>query len=278
MGMVLNGNPTLHYKDALRRRLVRLLVRCNKEQQLVFNLYTEVKAILRNNDYLTLWAYLFGLNPGIIQTFENYLRPGMIVVDVGAHVGLYAIISTSMVSTTGKVYTFEPVPWLAQRLEDNARLNSMTNIKAFNMAVGAKSGKSNLYLSKCGGDEWSSLYQWRLSGNRYIEIPVITLDEFIANNNIKRIDLLKVDTEGSELDVLLGAQGALKDGVIKAILVEFNSETQMAAGFTAHDLQQSLVQYGFDWYSLPYHSHHRTQVDWSSCGELSDFIAVKRDA
>lgn len=277
INILVKGNPIVHYKDALRRRLIRIHASLSKDNQLIFNLYQDVKVILQKNDYLTLWAYLYGLNSGILQTLEGHLKPGMIVVDVGANAGLYTLVCASLVGNNGRVYAFEPVPWLAQRLEENARLNSMRNIDTFKTAVGAKSGKANLYLSKSGGDEWSSLYHWELTGNKYIEIGVITLDEFVQNHNINRIDLLKVDTEGSELDIFLGAQGALKEGLIKAIIVEFNKKTQKAAGFSGDDLRQSLARYDFEWYSLPYDTYHCTQVDWSSLKNLCDLIAIKRD-
>lgn len=276
INILAKGNPIVHYKDALRRRLIKIHLILSKDHQLIFNLYQDVKAILREKDSLTLWAYFYGLDSAIIQTLEGYLKPGMVVVDVGANVGLYTVICASLVGKNGKVYAFEPVPWLAQRVEGNVRLNSMPNIEIYDIAVGAKSGKCNLYLSK-SGEESSSLYQWELTGNKYIEIGVITLDEFVQNHNINRIDLLKVDTEGSELDIFLGAQGALKDGLIKAIIVEFNKETQKAAGFSGDDLRQSFARYGFEWYSLPYDTRHFTQVDWSSLSSLSDLIAMKRD-
>jgi FkbM family methyltransferase len=236
-----------------------------------------VKAILREKDSLTLWAYFYGLDSVIIQTLEGYLKPGMVVVDVGANVGLYTVVCASLVGKNGKVCAFEPVPWLAQRVKWNVRLNSMPNIEIYNIAVGAKSGKGNLYLSK-SGQETSSLYQWCFTCNNNIEVSVITLDKWIQDLNINRIDLLKVDTEGSELDIFLGAQAALRDGIIKAIIVEFNKEAQKAAGFSCDDLRNLLAQYDFEWYRLPFDAHNRNQVDWRNIGDLSDLMAVKRDA
>lgn len=276
INVILHGEPLLHYKFALHRRMLGLRVRLAKDQQLVFNLHNNIKAILKRNDSLALWAYFYGLDSVIVQTLENYLKPGMIIADVGANTGLYTLICASLVGGTGKVYAFEPVPWLVQRLEENARLNSMTNIETYNVAVGIKAGKSNLYLSK-SGSEWSSLYEWELTCNKYIEVNIVTLDDWIQKYYIKNIDLLKVDAEGSELDIFLGGEKSLREGIIKAIIVEFNKETQKAAGFSCDDLRQSLAQYGFEWYNLPYDTCHFTQVDWSSLGGLSDLIAVKRD-
>jgi FkbM family methyltransferase len=161
-------------------------------------------------------------------------------------------------------------------VEENTKLNSMTNIETFNMALGAKISESNLFLSKAG-NESSSLYQWQSTCDKCIEVRVVTLDEWIQKCCIKNIDLLKVDTEGSELDIFLGGERSLRGGIIKAIIVEFNKETQKAAGFSSDDLRLLLERYGFEWYRVPYDVRNYTEVDWPSLANCSDLIAIRRN-
>jgi hypothetical protein len=114
-----------------------------------------------------------------------------------------------------------------------------------------------------------------LTRAQYIDVKVIPLDEWIQENSIKSIDLMKVDVEGSEIDIFSGAQGALKKGIINAIIVEYNQQTQRAGGFSGYDLCQSLARFGFDWYRLPYAGNQVTPVDWSRLPKLCDLLAIK---
>jgi FkbM family methyltransferase len=147
------------------------------------------------------------------------------VVDVGANVGDYS----SMVLEARKnarLFAFEPHPETFKRL--TARLSSAGNFVATNAACGGRPGKLLLYDHEGGsGTGHASLLPGVIEGihgdkSNQQEVDVITLDRFAADREISRIDLLKIDTEGTELEVLKGASNLLREGRIRAIQFEFN--------------------------------------------------------
>jgi len=103
---------------------------------------------------------------------------------------------------------------------------------------------------------------------------VRTLDDWLDASSIERVDLVKIDVEGAELDVLRGAARSLASGKIAALIVEFNEETQVAAHLTAADIRDFLAGLGFTWYQLPWSADIQVPVSWSGLGRLCDLIAI----
>jgi len=155
---------------------------------------------------------------------SKYKKP--IIFDVGANVGNYSE-SIKQLSPESDLYSFEPHPKIYITLESSSRKN---NYKAFNLALGKEESKLMLYdyENNKEGTEHASLYKETFEKfyNEKVtsyEVDVITLDKFIKENNINKINLLKIDTEGNDFNVLLGANESLKKGLIDIIHFEFNS-------------------------------------------------------
>jgi FkbM family methyltransferase len=168
------------------------------------------------------------------------------VVDVGANVGDYS----SMVLEARKyarVFAFEPHPETFKRL--TARL-SAGNFVATNAACGGVPGKLLLYDHLDGsGTEHASLLPGvieSIHGDKSIkhEVEVTTLDQFAADRGIAHIDLLKIDTEGTELEVLKGACNLLREGRIRAIQFEFN-EMNIVSRVFLKDFYELIPNYQF---------------------------------
>ena len=147
-----------------------------------------------------------------------------VVLDVGSNVGDYCT-SIRHKNALCKIYAFEPHPTTYKKLLDNTKT---LNISAFNVAVGATECSLVLYdYVDNDGSEHASLHKGvieQLHKGRTIEhaINVVTLDEFVTAHGIGQIALLKIDTEGHEFEVLLGASGLINSGKIDVIHFEFN--------------------------------------------------------
>ncbi|HEV2734156.1 MAG TPA: FkbM family methyltransferase [Longimicrobiaceae bacterium] len=276
--LIASGEAPLYYRAALRRRLVRARVRRSPGGRLVFPVYDGVVATLRESDDLTLRAYMDGIDQPIVHTLERLLRPGMTVVDVGANTGLYTVICARLVGPGGRVHSFEPVPGLGGRVRENAELNGLANVEVYGSGLGARAGSFRLHLSGSGGDGWSSLYPSEWTGPEAVEVPVETLDGWMDRRDVERIDLLKVDVEGAELDVLRGARRSLAEGRIGAVVVEFNRDTQEAGGFSAEEMERTLAEAGFRWHVLPWTPGDQAPVDWAALPRLCDLVAVREGA
>jgi FkbM family methyltransferase len=134
-----------------------------------------------------------------LSLFKDYCRRGDFVVDVGANIGEVAIVCGQRVGPAGHVLAFEPHPRIFGYLLGNLRLNGCRNVTAKHLALG-----SSARSAKMSDDRRDDMN--RLTTDGPIEIACSTLDREVPP---QAVALLKVDVEGSELDVLRGAQETL---------------------------------------------------------------------
>ena len=135
------------------------------------------------------------------------LSRGAVVVDIGAHMGTFSCLAASM-ARDGRVLSYEPEPSNFALLEENLALNGFAHARAFNRAVAGEAGARALHLSlkptTTGGH---SLHR---NGERSISVECTTLDAIVEENGLDRIDFLKLDCEGAELEILQAASPATR--------------------------------------------------------------------
>lgn len=170
-----------------------------------------------------------------------------VVLDVGANNGGYSRDIVA-INPSATVFAFEPHPLTFERLVSN--IEAHRNIRPFNYAVGDKPGRQTLY-DRCseGGTMHASIFRKVIEDIHKVqssasEVNVITLDEFIEGKGLTRVDLLKIDTEGYELNVLKGCLRAIRSGTVKAIQFEFN-EMNVVSRVFFKDFIEMLPQYQF---------------------------------
>ncbi len=146
------------------------------------------------------------LDRQIIPLLDSVDRP--VIIDVGAHVGFFSILQAFFLRNP-LVYALEPVSTTFRLLNKNTK--NMSSIKIFRIGLFDKTNKMTIYFNPqflmC-----SSLFRSRFlwDKNVYHEtIPVTTLDSFCAKNDIRTINLLKIDAEGAEEKILKGGQRML---------------------------------------------------------------------
>src|SRR5690606_3536372 len=127
---------------------------------------------------------------------ELPIGPEDVVVDIGANVGVFAVMAAKR--TRGPVLAFEPFPENFRYLERNARANGLTHLRAFRQAVADQVGTTRLYVGDMAGG--NSLIDHNIKGRLedFIEVPVTTLRAICEDHGLERIDFLKVDCEGAE--------------------------------------------------------------------------------
>lgn len=142
-----------------------------------------------------------------------------VVLDVGANVGLWSKLAIAT-NPDVQIYAFEP------NLVECKKLENIAQVKPFALACGAQEGEGTLYNRALGSTQGSlnrAVLDHLDADLSTQKTPIITLDRFIAEHEIAHIDLLKIDVEGLEYEVLMGAKEALQSGRIKAIQFEFNA-------------------------------------------------------
>ena len=143
--------------------------------------------------------------PETFRFFHEYLRPGDTVLDIGGHIGLFAVVTARLVAPGGQVFSFEPTPFTRAVLEEVVALNECEDIvEVRSEAVSARSGETVFFDT---GDEISNANSLVKTERSKIEIPIklISVDEFAADRGLK-IRCMKIDVEGAEMDVLKGAR------------------------------------------------------------------------
>jgi FkbM family methyltransferase len=139
--------------------------------------------------------------PEVWRHLMGQVKPGDIVADVGAYIGLYTIAVGKRIGPKGRVVAFEPNPENFHFLKEHVRLNGLADrVELFQAAVGSSDGSICL---KWRGSE--SYVQLQGDGQ---PVPAVCLDTLFAN---RRLDVLKVDVEGYEEEVLRGAVDLLRD-------------------------------------------------------------------
>lgn len=174
---------------------------------------------------LGIYNYQNSKISGELSFLKRYLEKISfpIIFDVGANRGDYSLLAIK-INQASKVFAFEPSKETFPVLIKNC---AGRNIVPVNMAVSNEKGKMKLYdYADLKGSEHASLCADVIENvhkakSTCYDVDVITLDEFIFNKEIKKINLLKIDVEGNELNVLLGAKQAISKNIIDVIQFEF---------------------------------------------------------
>jgi FkbM family methyltransferase len=188
-----------------------------------------------------------------LRFVEKFLAPGMCVLDVGAHHGLYTLLASKRVGNDGKVIAFEPSPRERRLLARNLHLNSSSNTLIEPFALGNKPSKAKLYLVQGGEDGCNSLRPPAVSASTQTEIvDVDSLDRYLEKAGIDKVDFVKLDVEGAEREVLLGAQGLLaaSSRARPVILAEVQDLRTEPWGYPAQEILQILDHAGYDWFRI----------------------------
>jgi len=145
-----------------------------------------------------------------IQTFEKYIKKGMTVLDLGANVGFYTMLSRSLVRENGRVFAFEPSSRNANLIRASIEENSFTNVKVIEAAVSDEIGVSKLHLSPNLNSGHSLLnldfkYDKNWEGEKTADVKVITIDDYLEKKvGDFKVDFIKMDIEGSEFRAIKG--------------------------------------------------------------------------
>ena len=162
-----------------------------------------------------------------------------IIVDIGAHGGFFSVLSGSRCG--GRVFAFEPASANYDLLTENVCANPKLDIKATHLAVSNRQGVKRLILSKTNSGAHSFFSD---DAGSYENVECISLHDLIVGLPGNRIDLLKIDCEGGEFDVILGARDQDLACIDRIIMETHHSEYTKT--YNLKDLLNRLRNCGFD--------------------------------
>lgn len=176
---------------------------------------------------------------------REMVREGDTFVDVGANIGMVSLHASSCVGGSGKVLSFEPNPTARARLDEHVRINNITNVQVFDVALGSAPGRATL-STKAEHTGTGTLRSLDTSMSSY-DVRVACLDEFIDQVPSDRNVFVKIDTEGYDFNVLKGATQLLKRPGV-TVFAEVNHKWLGELGQTAEQMFAYMADQGFSAY------------------------------
>ena len=186
------------------------------------------------------------------------VQGGDTVVDVGANFGAFSIAASRLVGESGKVFCYEPDPFVFERLQQNIRMNGCRNVTAFNEAVGGRDGHVDLFIDRKSA--FSTLHtevDGRVSSRAHsTTVPMRAIASVIAMAG-PSVTLLKIDCEGAEYDIL---ERLTPDAA--ALVSQVAMEVHRVPGHSVDSVPARLAALGFDVRkTVPLTAFRRTPTD-----------------
>lgn len=181
----------------------------------------------------------------------GFLQPGMVVVDIGAHWGLYTLLASKRVGTKGRVIAFEPSPRELGRLKYNLLLNRCRNVRVEPLGLSSSGGLAQLFV--CLGRETgcNSLKPPAVSGpTKPVQVSLTTIDDYCERQGMFHVDFLKLDVEGAEMEVLKGATEFLSRKPRPILMCELADNRTEPWGYLSLEIYEFLAARGFRWFSV----------------------------
>ena len=170
---------------------------------------------------------------GEVKFLESIVKEGMNAIDIGANVGITTVTVARKIGRRGKLYSFEPTPEYFNILKENISSNGLENVKVYELAVTDQVGRAPFSQK-----ELSSGIVFE-EGAKKFEVSTTSIDRFLSEEKIERIDLINMDCEGSELLVLKGAKETLRKNKVK-IFCEIHHDFLKQLGQSVEELVQYL--------------------------------------
>ena len=174
---------------------------------------------------------------------RRIVRAGDTVIDVGANVGFWLMGVARSAGPETAIHAFEAFPPNVSRLQAHLELNGMTWVRCHATAVGATPGEASFILPPDGNRGVGSLACQGETSD--LKVPVTTLDAFCHEQGISRVDMLKVDVEGGELDVFRGAQRLLASPDAPIVMFEVGDGLATRFGSTSGEAKRFLEASGY---------------------------------
>lgn len=195
-----------------------------------------------------------------LEVLTMLVRSGDIIFDIGANTGLYSIVS-HIASKEISIYAFEPNPINLKRLAKNIELNSISNISTLPFAVGNSNEEISFTVREDNSlsDTSSAIESFSKSTYRgelkwkNIKVAQVRIDDFVESHKITKIDMMKIDVEGYEIEVLKGAMQSILRWKPVILIESFLNDDKRAfleefvrnAGYTIYlILQEGVVRVG----------------------------------
>lgn len=177
------------------------------------------------------------------NTLDGYLadyklKEGDVIVDCGAYAGEFTLYAAIAVGNTGKVIAFEPDSQNYERLVNNIKLNNLTNVIAVPKGVWSQ----NTVLGFNNSHSGVSSFLFDGKAESTINVPVVRLDDELSENGIRKVDFIKMDIEGAEIEAIKGAKRVLESNDVHLAIASYHIVNGEKSCF---ELEKLLSSFGY---------------------------------
>ena len=200
----------------------------------------------------------------VVHALRHLLDPGDVFVDVGANIGYLTAVAGDRVGPSGRVVAFEPVPAYAARVQRLAEDNPRYRVDVVTKAVGDREGTASIDVSAIGNIGWNTMVPDLMPQShraQTFDVEMVRLDRALAELEVDKVTLIKIDVEGLEMSVLESIEGLWERGERPAIICELNPYAFELAGVSRGALEQLATRWSYRAVEL---LDMRTEVDLSS--------------
>jgi FkbM family methyltransferase len=212
------------------------------------------------SDLIHHTLYFFGVwEPELTQYLSRQLRPGDVFIDVGANVGVHAMLAAQRVGASGRVHAIEASPTIVAMLRANAARNGLTNLTIHNVAASDRGGTLTVFMHDASNLGRTTTLRGRGDGGpAYVgeeTIPALPLPQIVPVEDLLRAKVIKIDVEGAEWEVLQGLATMLprlrRD---VSIVVEADRDALASHGVSVAQFLGFFAAQGFVGERIPGHS------------------------
>ncbi|MBL6957684.1 MAG: FkbM family methyltransferase [Rhodospirillales bacterium] len=183
----------------------------------------------RNKDVLTGMRLTYPIEA--LPVIGKFCPPGAVAFDVGANLGEWSLLMAKSIGPSGKLYSFEPLPFLAEAIDKTLKANGFKQARVIAGAVSNKSGEATLSVDYRHTGK-SRIGTLESDGEtERLAVKTLTLDDFSNSENLERLDFIKIDVEGHEAAVIEGA---------KDVLSKFRPTLILEAGMETEDDRRNI--------------------------------------
>ena len=219
----------------------------------------------------------WGDDIGDLRFLWKYLRPGMTFLDVGAYHGVYSVVAAKKLGRAGRVIAFEPSSRERQRMQLHLRQNKIESVTLEPYALAAEEGKAPLAVVVDGFTTMNSLRTPPIDHpTKRVIVDTISLDAYLDRKQIDRVDLLKIDTEGGEVEAFRGADRLLR-GFRPVIICEVLDLVTRAWGYAAAEIMSLLQTYDYEWFDILSDGSTARHCPREEYPEVRNYLAVPRE-
>jgi len=178
------------------------------------------------------------------EVVRKLVKPGNVVIDVGANIGYYTVLLSKLVGDAGKIISFEPTENYRKILQKNIDENNITNCMIFPYGLSNQNINAEICIGEC-----SATMHWvdNIRPQNTENITLYKLDDIVDKLGVSQIDFIKVDIDGHEPAFLDGAKRTLTN-YDPVILLEVNHLNYLDYGITAWDFYEQLINWKYNIY------------------------------